>query len=153
MSARRSVQPMDRNVDTVTSSIIWRMSAAARGKPTKRNQQSAIPSEHEGAIFDSLCTIRDLGQPRGLPIAHHVCDNLSKAWYRKRLTPQPFLDVAVKAVPDDYEALGFGLSSPSKTCSIPTYSPISHNQWTQVGTGQTPVGASHLRAILIQRLS
>ena len=34
-----------------------------------------------------------------------------------------------------------------------TYSPISHNQWTQVGTGQTPVGASHLRAILIQRLS
>ena len=37
--------------------------------------------------------------------------------------------------------------------SPPTYSPISHNQWTQVGTGQTPVGASHLRAILIQRLS
>ena len=33
------------------------------------------------------------------------------------------------------------------------HSPISHNQWTQVGTGQTPVGASHLRAILIQRLS
>ena len=28
-----------------------------------------------------------------------------------------------------------------------TYSPISHNQWTQVGTGQTPVNASHLRAI------
>ena len=89
----------------------------SKGKP--RNQQSAIPSEHEGAIFDSLCTIRDLGQPRGLPIAHHVCDNLSKAWHRKRSTPQPFLDVAVKAVPDDYEALGFGLSSPSKTCSIP----------------------------------
>ncbi|XP_014666767.1 PREDICTED: trifunctional enzyme subunit alpha, mitochondrial-like [Priapulus caudatus] len=41
------------------------------------------------------------------------------AWHRKRSTPQPFLDVTVKAVPDDYEPLGFGLLSPSKTCSIP----------------------------------
>ena len=83
-------------------------------------RRSVQPSvQHEGAIFDTLCTIRDLGQPRGLPVAQHVCDNLSKAWHRKRSTPQPFLDVAVKAVPDDYEALGFALSSPSKTCSIP----------------------------------
>ena len=37
-------------------------------------------------------------------------------------------------------------SEPSSTPA--TYSPIAHNQWTQVGTGQTPVGASHLRAIL-----
>ena len=89
----------------------------SKGKP--RNPHSTIPSEHEGAIFDALCTIRDLGQPRGLAIAHHVCDNLSKAWHKKRSTPQPFLDVTVTAVPDDCEALGFGLSFPSKTCSLP----------------------------------
>ena len=45
------------------------------------------------------------------------------------------------------------LDHTSDDCTEYTYSPISHNQWTQVGTGQTPVGASHLRAILIQRLS
>ena len=32
-----------------------------------------------------------------------------------------------------------------------TYSPIVHNQWTQLGTERTLVGAGHLRAILIDR--
>ncbi|XP_071478837.1 uncharacterized protein [Diadema antillarum] len=89
----------------------------SKGKP--KVPQSPSLGEQEGAIFDALCTIRDVGHPPGLPIDHHVYDDISKAWHRKRSKPQPYLNVTVQAVPGDYQALGFNLSSPSQTSAIP----------------------------------
>ncbi|XP_063956770.1 uncharacterized protein LOC135154494 [Lytechinus pictus] len=90
-----------------------------RTKVKQKTSQSTSSGEQEGAIFNTLCTIRDLGQSHGLPIDHHVYDDISQAWHRKRSTPQPYLNVTVRAVPEDYRALGFNLSSPSQTSAIP----------------------------------
>ena len=57
------------------------------------------------------------------------------------------LGVVLYVISRDDCAVGF------RFLHVATYSPIVHNQWTQLGTGRTPVRASHSRAILIQCLS
>ena len=68
-----------------------------------------------------------------------------KCWLCEDSISEPF-DPETSALPIRHEQ-GDGISG------VFTYSPIVHNQWTQLGTGRTPVGASHLRAILIQLFS
>ena len=86
--------------------------SVCRGKGKPKTQPSGLSGEHGGAVFDSLCTIQGPLRPRGLPIDHHVYDNLSQTWHRKRSSPQPFLNVTVKAVLGDYRALGYKISFP-----------------------------------------
>ena len=90
-----------------------------RSKCKPKVPQLPSLNEQEGAIFDTLCTIRDVGHSSGLPIDHHVYDDISRAWHRQRSKPQPYLTVTVQAVPGDYQALGFNLSSPSQVSAIP----------------------------------
>ena len=65
-------------------------------------------------VPSTLCS----GQRGGLPIPldHHIYDNLSATWLRRRSAPQPYVGVTVTIVSDDYEPLCVKVSTPTMTC-------------------------------------
>ena len=75
----------------------------------------------EGAVFDALCSISSHSQQRNgrtLAIDHHLYDNLSESWVRKASKPQPFVNLAIRILPEDYEAFGFNITTRTNTIAI-----------------------------------
>ena len=75
----------------------------------------------EGAVFDALCSISSHSQQRNgrtLAIDHHLYDNLSDTWVRKASKPQPFVNLAIRILPEDYEAFGFNITTRTNTIAI-----------------------------------
>lgn len=93
-------------------------------KDRARRLTPAAPSDNEGAIFDALCSIHTMGNTHGrsaIPLGYQVYDNLSDTWLRKRSTAQPFVDITVKIVPDDYYMYAFGVGLSTLTTSWSIY--------------------------------
>jgi hypothetical protein len=53
-----------------------------------------------------------------LAIDHHLYDNLSESWVRKASKPQPFVNLAIRILPKDYEAFGFNITTRTNTIAI-----------------------------------
>ena len=49
---------------------------------------------------------------------HHLYDNLSDTWIRKASKPQPFVNLAIRILPEDYEAYGFNITTRTNTIAI-----------------------------------
>lgn len=82
------------------------MESVCCSKDKPRRLTPAAPSDNEGAIFDALCSIHNMENTHhrsAIPLGYQY-DNLSYTWLRKRSTPQPFVNMTVKIVPDDYNA-------------------------------------------------
>ena len=98
------------------------MENVCRSRDKPRRSPPATPEGHENAAFDSFCSVHGYDRScggHGIPLDHHVYDSLNQAWIRRKSSPQPFIDVTAQVVPDDYEALGFRLSSPTMPHSTP----------------------------------
>ncbi|XP_071177635.1 uncharacterized protein [Mytilus edulis] len=75
----------------------------------------------EGAVFDSLCSISSDSYKingRTLAIDHHLYDNLSDTWISKASQPQPFVNLVLRILPEDYEAFGFNMTKRTNTVAI-----------------------------------
>ena len=98
------------------------MENVCRSRDNPRRPPPAKPEGLENAAFDSFCSVHGYDRScggHGIPLDHHVYDSLNQAWIRRKSSPQPFIDVTAQVVPDDYEALGFRLSSPTMPHSTP----------------------------------
>ena len=64
-----------------------------------------------GAFFTTLCSISSETQceliNNGIPLEHHIHDNLTETWHRSISKPQPFVKVSMSAHWEDYTLLGF----------------------------------------------
>ena len=83
-----------------------------RNKPKLERSRKPTGYENEGAIFNTLCAARASSNPaRGhrktLTLDHHLHDQLCNTWRKRPSRPQPFLNLTVRIVDDDYYDLGF----------------------------------------------
>jgi hypothetical protein len=62
-------------------------------------------------------TILTLFKPS--PLDHHIYDSITDTWFRRNSKPQPFVNITVRALPEDYSAFGVDLSTPSAPTIIP----------------------------------
>ncbi|XP_061178429.1 uncharacterized protein LOC133187074 [Saccostrea echinata] len=91
----------------------------------KENLPTASPNTHnyESGVFESLCVLSDAAcnhpSNKTIAIDHHLYDQLSDTWIRKRSKPQPFINVIIKLLPEDHKALGFSLKATTKTIKLP----------------------------------
>ncbi|CAG2254453.1 unnamed protein product [Mytilus edulis] len=78
--------------------------------------------ESESAVFDSLCaaTVSPLGK-RTIQLDHHLYSQMYNTWIKRPSQPQPFINIVVKVVEDDYKQLGFqnSLVSQQRSTVIP----------------------------------
>jgi hypothetical protein len=84
--------------------------SVCRSKNKHKSEKPNSQSEYEGAIFDSLCAVtnRNLNYgKRALTLDHHMYNQLSDLWTKQTSRPQPFIDLTVKVIHEDYERLGF----------------------------------------------
>ena len=95
----------------------------SKDKPLRRSSQ-APKEDNEDAVFESLCTFfeqsANYNEPtqsetanvvnstgsRATPLDHHVYNDLSDMWLKRRSTSQPYIQVNIKIVPEDYADLG-----------------------------------------------
>lgn len=75
----------------------------------KPKSQAARVHDIEGAVFDALCSIETpIGKPLGQSTAgHHRHNRLTNNWVEQPSKPQPFLNLSVRIVDEDYQQLGF----------------------------------------------
>ena len=86
---------------------------------SKRNTSRSASDEHEGAVFDSLCTASDeVSFPKVISLDHHLYSRLSDTWTRTHSIPQPFADLTVSTSPDDYSDLGFNVNIKPKSAIV-----------------------------------
>ncbi|XP_014676386.1 PREDICTED: uncharacterized protein LOC106816320 [Priapulus caudatus] len=78
--------------------------------------------EHEGAVFDHLCSITTPARRNGgnITLDHHLYNQLSDTWIRRKSKPQPFVNLTVGAHPEDYKRLGLTLTSTPRSVVIPS---------------------------------
>lgn len=86
-------------------------------------------------MFNTLCTLNSpqpqhdnlntiqtnnvKGQRQSIPLDHHIYDSMTDTWVRRNSKPQPFVNITVRALPEDYSAFGVDLSTPSAPTIIP----------------------------------
>ena len=86
---------------------------------SKRNTSRSASDEHEGVVFDSLCTASDeVSFPKVISLDHHLYSRLSDTWTRTHSKPQPFADLTVSTSPDDYSDLGFNVNIKPKSAIV-----------------------------------
>ena len=85
--------------------------ASAR-RPTETSEQSAA--------FE-LCTMVNgpVADVNTIALDHHLYDNLCDRWHRRASDPQPYVRVCVRALEEDYRALGFPLSKRISAAELP----------------------------------
>ncbi|CAC5401120.1 unnamed protein product [Mytilus coruscus] len=108
----------------------------AYGHKSKENSKTGITSHNtddcEGAVFELLCSIFNNSHRkngRTLAIDHHLYDNLSDTWIRKASKPQPFVNLVLRILPEDYEAFGFNMTK--STPPMPTKLPYPASEANQ----------------------
>lgn len=82
-----------------------------------RSSAKKQSTEHEGAIFDSLCSATDYNfsyDRKVLVLDRHICDDISEKWTKCASKPQPYIKITAESVLDDYKAFGYESSFPSK---------------------------------------
>ena len=88
------------------------------GKNNHFTSRSAS-DEHEGAVFESLCTASDeVSFPKVISLDHHLYSRLSDTWTRTHSKPQPFADLIVSTSPDGYSDHGFNINIKPKSAIV-----------------------------------
>ena len=94
----------------------------------KQHPKSAKNTEHEDVISDVLCEVTSTDAPAWLiksikrtwltksikrtSLAHHVFDNVTKEWLRRRSKSQPYIQLQMSTQREDYNHFGFPLRAP-----------------------------------------
>ena len=82
-------------------------------------RDKSISSECEGAIFDALCTITTSNHQhrgkRSLPLDHHLYNQLCDVWEKRTSDPQPFINVTIRMLSEDFITLGFKVHNRPKS--------------------------------------
>jgi hypothetical protein len=77
-----------------------------------RNRGGAKPTkdtEHEGAISDTLCEITSADSTRSAALDHHIFNQTTNEWLRRRSRPQPYVRLHMSINKEDYDHFGFPL--------------------------------------------
>ncbi len=81
-----------------------------RAKSRQPSQEPAL-DESESAVFDSICSVRSFSIPsrssQELTLDHHLYNKLANSWTKQKSRPQPFRNLLVKALPEDFEHFAF----------------------------------------------
>ena len=89
----------------------------------RHKQPSATTRDSDNAVFDALCTTfttdHDFNIQNHTVLDHHVYDQLSGTWLNRQSQPQPFIQLTVQVVPEDFRNFGFPLNIKPKPVSIP----------------------------------
>lgn len=77
--------------------------------------------ESESAVFDLLCTATNSQhENKAIQLDHHLYSQMSDTWEKRPSQPQPFINITVKVVEDDYNQLGFNaVTSHQRNVVIP----------------------------------
>jgi len=93
--------------------------SVCRSKPKLHG--SSQKTEHEGAVFDSLCAAMNYDSNFGskvLTLDHHLYNDMTETWIRQPSKPQPYVNVTVQATVEDYEGLGYKSLFPFKPRTV-----------------------------------
>ena len=80
----------------------------------KNSTKSTKATERQDAISDTLCGITAVDNTRAVTLDHHVFDQPTGDWIRKRSKPQPYVRLQMSVESEDYRQLGYKLSTPPK---------------------------------------
>ena len=75
-------------------------------KSEKAAKDKDEEADTEGAVFDSLCSLRS-NDKKPLFLDHHLYDEMNNCWLKRRSKPQPFVDLSIDSKEEDYNALGY----------------------------------------------
>ena len=78
----------------------------------KQDPKSAKNTEHEDVISDVLCEVTSTDNIKRTSLAHHVFDNVTKEWLRRRSKSQPYIRLQMSTQREDYNHFGFPLRAP-----------------------------------------
>ena len=102
------------------------LSSRSKSRPNPRQVTSSRTSSNsndadgQGAVYDSLCSIASdsiLGL-RSVVLDHHLYDNMCDRWFRQPSKPQPFINLEIATHREDYQSLGFTLTSRPSKCIV-----------------------------------
>ena len=102
--------------------------SVCRSKSRPNPRQATLPrtssnsndTDGQGAVYDSLCSIASdsiLGL-RSVILDHHLYDNMCDRWSHQPSKPQPFINLEIATHREDYQSLGFTLTSRPSKCTI-----------------------------------
>ena len=69
------------------------------------------PVSYGNTLFDYTCTLTTIQENRIDTIDHHVYDQPTESWVRRKSAPQPFIQLRAEVNKIDYSRLGFGLGA------------------------------------------
>ena len=78
----------------------------------KHGAKPAKSTEHEDAMFDTLCQVTSTGSTKRASLAHHIFDKLTKEWLRRRSKSQPYVRLQMNIQREDYDHFVFPLRVP-----------------------------------------
>lgn len=85
---------------------------------SKNGTRSTRSTEHESAIFDTLCEITSVVSTKSTTLDHHVFNRSTKEWSRRQSKPQPYVRIQMSINHEDYNHFGFSLRIPQKRSSV-----------------------------------
>ena len=80
----------------------------------KTGAKSTRSTGQEDAIFDTLCQVTSTDSTKHATLDHHVFDQATKEWLRRRSKPQPYVRLKMSIEKEDYNHFGFSLEVPQK---------------------------------------
>lgn len=69
------------------------------------------PVSYGNTLFDYTCTLTTIQDNRIDTIDHHVYDQPTESWVRRKSAPQPFIQLRTEVNKIDYSRLGLGLGA------------------------------------------
>lgn len=78
--------------------------------------------DEQTAAVAELCTLtmaNAADEPRTLPLAHHLYDDMCDKWVKRASNPQPYISLTLTTVREDYRALGFDLQKHTRAVTLP----------------------------------
>lgn len=114
----------------VTGNITWNPCAGAKIilSPKSDRRNTVKDDAFNDTIFDTLCASstsqlttnhQTTNGKRTLTLEHHFHDQLSSTWWKRPSKPQPFLNITVRLVNEDYKQLGFApITAASKSITL-----------------------------------
>ena len=109
---------------TQEASLLISLQIKKQTKPqasnTARTSSNSNDTDGKGAVYDSLCSIASdsiLGLWSDI-LDHHLYDNMCDRWSHQPSKPQPFINLEIATHREDYQSLGFTLTSRPGKCTI-----------------------------------
>ena len=122
-------------------------------RQSQQRQQSITPKTQEShddvtVVIESLCSVSDASpmDTNAITLGHHIYNQFCNAWERRGSDPQPFIDVSIKATPEDSHTLGLPTPLLSTTSST-TYPAMADTGCQYCLAGTMKITAANNRRI------